>query len=124
MPNRCVVGSCSNVANAKQGISLHFIPFAGDERPEARRRRKLWVDFVRLKRAKWEPTSVSSICSAHFAKQDFTEMFSVPSRKKLRLSTDEIGIVAIPKYITTMGDKPLSAKAKRMVSTALQQVVS
>ena len=51
-------------------------------------------------------------------------MFSVPSRKKLRLSTDEIGIVAIPKYITTMGDKPLSAKAKRMVSTALQQVVS
>ena len=82
MPNRCVVGGCSNVADAKQGISLHFIPFAGDERPEAKRRRKLWVGFVQLKRAKWEPTSVSSICSAHFAKEDFTQMFSGPSRKK------------------------------------------
>ena len=124
MPNRCVVGGCSNVADAKQSISLHFIPFAGDERPEARRRRKLWVDFVRLKRAKWEQTSVSSICSEHFAKEDFTEMFSGPSRKKLRLSADEFGTVAIPKYTTTMGDKPLSARAKRLVSTALQQVVS
>jgi hypothetical protein len=79
---------------------------------------------VRFKRGKWEPTSVSSICSEHFAKEDFTEMFSGPSRKKLRLSADEIGTVAIPKYTTTMGDKPLSARAKRMVSTALQQVVS
>ena len=34
MPNKSVVGGCSNVADAKQGISLHFIPFAGDERPE------------------------------------------------------------------------------------------
>ena len=62
--------------------------------------------------------SVSSICSEHFAKEDFTEMFSGPSRKKLRLSADEIGTVAIPKYTTTMGDEPLPARAKRMVSTA------
>ena len=44
MPNRCVVEGCSNVANPAGGISLHFIPFAGDERPEAKRRRKQWVD--------------------------------------------------------------------------------
>jgi hypothetical protein len=50
-------------------------------------------------------------------------MFSGPSRKKMGLSTDEIGIVAIPKYTTTVDDKPLSARAKRMVSTTLQQVV-
>ena len=55
MPNRCVVGGCSNVASPAEGISLHFIPFAGDERPEAKRRRKQWVDFVRNKRAKWNP---------------------------------------------------------------------
>ena len=59
MPNRCVVESCSNVANPAEGISLHFIPFAGDKRPEAKRRRK------------WEPTPNSSVCSAHFAKEDF-----------------------------------------------------
>ena len=76
MPNRCtcVVGGCSNVSNTKQGISLHFVPFAGDERPEARKRRKQ-CDFVRLKRAKWDPTPNSSIYSAHFAKDDFTQRF-------------------------------------------------
>ena len=43
MPNKCVVGGCSNVANPAEGISLHFIPFAGDERPEAKRRREQWA---------------------------------------------------------------------------------
>lgn len=119
MPNRCVVGGCSNVTDTKQGISLHFIPFAGDERPEAKKRRKQWVDFVRLKRAKWHPTPNSSICSAHFAKEDFTEMFPSLSGKKPRLATDEIGIVAIPKYTTNADSKPLSARSKRMVSAIL-----
>ena len=32
-----------------------------------------------------------------------------------RLATDEIGFVAIPKYTNTVDDKPLSARAKRMV---------
>ena len=32
-----------------------------------------------------------------------------------RLATDEIGFVAIPKYTNTVNDKPLSARAKRMV---------
>ena len=51
IPNRSVLGGCSNVTDKKQGISLHFIPFAEDERPEGRMRRKQCVDFVRLKTA-------------------------------------------------------------------------
>ena len=116
MPNRCVVAGCSNVTDAKSGISLHFIPFAGDDRPEAKSRHKQWVDYVRTKQAKWDPTPNSSICSAHFAKEDFTGIFSVHSGKRPRLNTDEIGIVAIPKF-NTVADKPLSARAKRMVCT-------
>ena len=115
MPNRCVVAGCSNGSDAKNGISLHFIPFAGDDRPEAKRRRKQWVDFVRVKRAKWDPTPNSSICSTHFAKEDFADIFSIHSGKRPRLTTDEIGIVPIPKYTNTADDKPLSARAKRMV---------
>ena len=57
-------------------------------------------------------------------KKILRKCFLVLPVKKLRLSANEIGTVAIPKYTTTMGDKPLSASAKRMVSTALQQVVS
>ena len=35
----------------KQGISLHFIPFAGDETPEDRKWCKQCDDFMHLKRA-------------------------------------------------------------------------
>ncbi len=47
IPNRCVLGGYCNAL----GISLHFIPLAGDERPEGRMRRKECVDFVRLNTA-------------------------------------------------------------------------
>ena len=71
MPARCVVGGCSNVPNAEQGIALHFIPLIDDVWPEAkRRRRRQWIRFVNV-RAKWNPTKYSGICSAHFANEDF-----------------------------------------------------
>jgi hypothetical protein len=34
LPNICVVGGCSNVTDTEKGISLHFIPFTGDEMHE------------------------------------------------------------------------------------------
>ena len=34
MPTRCVAAGCGNVKNPKEGISMHFIPYYGDERPE------------------------------------------------------------------------------------------
>ena len=81
MPNRCVVAGCCNGSDAKNDILLPFIPFAGDGRPEAKSRRKQWFDFVRVKRAKWDPTPNSSICSKQFAKEDFAGIFSIHSVK-------------------------------------------
>ena len=49
MPSRCVVYGCSNYPDAKNQIALHPIPFYGDQRPEAAKRRKRWVDFVKAK---------------------------------------------------------------------------
>ena len=46
MPERCVICGCSNTRDVKEGISLHVIPFYGNERTEAKKRRKKWVDFV------------------------------------------------------------------------------
>ena len=71
MPTRCVAAGCGNVKNRKEGtcISIHFIPYYGDERLEPKRRRKKWVNFVKQKRARWE-TSV--LCSVHFKPEDFT----------------------------------------------------
>lgn len=50
MPTICIAAGCSQKDEAK-GILLHVIhvPFFGDELPEAQRRRKTWVNFVKQK---------------------------------------------------------------------------
>lgn len=99
MPDRCVVAGCSNTPNAEKGIALHKIPFYGDERSEAKTRRKKWVDFVKLKRGKWNPSASSVVCSCHFAPEDFTRRLSLgTSRSQRTLVKDEIGILSVPKF--------------------------
>ena len=63
MPNRCVAACRSNVSDPSKSIGLH--EFSEDSDSE-RKRRRLWIAFVRMKRAKWSPTDASHICSQHF----------------------------------------------------------
>jgi len=79
MPRRCVAACCSNRENV-EGISLP-LPFYGDARPEAKKRRKKWVDFVLLKRAKWEPSQFLVLCSEHFKKEDFIHSADLSDEK-------------------------------------------
>ena len=81
MPGRCVVGGCSAFPDVQNGLILHAIPFLNDELPEARKRRKKWIDFVKQKRAKWEPTQNSSVCSRHFTENDYVCRFSQLRRR-------------------------------------------
>ena len=60
MPGRCVAGGCSAFPDVEKGLVPHAISFYNDDRPEARKQRKKWVEFVKQKRAKWEPTQNSS----------------------------------------------------------------
>ena len=46
MPGRCVAGGCSAFPDVEMGLVLHAIPSYNDDRPEAKKRRKKWVDFV------------------------------------------------------------------------------
>ena len=92
MPDRCVAASCSNVTDPSKGIFVHTIPFFGDSRPEAIKRRKEWVDFVKAKRAKWEPTKHSAVCSVHFKPDDYVFQYVLVPR----LKRDKIGIVVFP----------------------------
>ena len=65
IPSLCVVFGCSNTLDPKSGIILHKIPCDGNSRPEAIKRRKRWVDFVKRKHAKLELSSSSWIYSKH-----------------------------------------------------------
>lgn len=82
MPHRCVVGGCCNVRSLENGIALHTIPFYGDERPEAKKQRKRWVDFVKQKCAGWEPSKSSVICSKHFKADDFVRDYALITDKR------------------------------------------
>ena len=72
MPNRCVAGGCSNVPDPSQNIGLHKFP---EDNDLEKKRRRLWVAFVRTKRAKWSPTANSRLRSQHFQTEDFESPF-------------------------------------------------
>lgn len=118
MPDRCVVAGCSNIPDSEKGIALHRIPFYGDERSQAKARRKKWTDFVKLKRAKWSPTASSAVCSCHFAPEDFTKRLSFCGQRLQRtLLKDEIGILPVPRFQrNTFEEEELSRRSRRQVS--------
>ena len=60
---------------SKRRRSRYIAAFFEDDRPEAKRRREKWVDFVKQKRAKWQPSKRSVICSVHFKPEDFERRF-------------------------------------------------
>ena len=129
MPHRCVVFGCSNTANLREGIALHRIPYANDTRPEAKKRRKAWVDFVRRKRQKWEPSIHSEVCSKHFKDEDFVNRFigvnKVPGSDKPllvapRLRQDDLGICVFPsKYVDEKGNTLSERDRRRIVSVTV-----
>lgn len=124
MPDRCVVFGCSNESDLTKGISLHRIPFWNDDRAEAKRRRKVWVNFVAKKRDKWKPTKYSAVCSAHFNSDDY-EIYAIeiPGTKDYtpRLKKDDIGVMVFP-TIYKICDDPVqpSPRDKRQVRVIIQ----
>ena len=121
MPNRCVVGKCHSTPNPGEGIFVYTIPFFGVDRPEEKKRRKKWVDFVNVKRKDFTPTKGSCICSKHFKQEDFTKRFALlPGLEKpniLRLLRDDVGYCVYPSiHVEEVHvEKPQSERSKRRV---------
>lgn len=124
MVNSCVAANCTNKSCLSSGISLHTIPYFNDNRPEARRRRKIWVDFVKAKRV-FEPSKTSTLCSAHFTPEDFERRFAIlPGQTKpnyQKLKSDDLGVCVYPSIhaVAVKSSSELvvqSARDRRMVS--------
>jgi len=89
------------VRNLQEDIALHTIQFYGDDRPKSKKRRKIWVDFVKLKRSKREPCKTSVIYSKHFKADDFVRRSDVSSEEQWIpmapwLKRDDYGINVFP----------------------------
>ena len=51
IPTICIAAGCHDQKDEAQGILQNVSPCFEDDRPEAKRKRKKWVDFVKQKRA-------------------------------------------------------------------------
>jgi len=115
-----VIVRCSNVRSSENGIALHTIPFYGNEHLEAKKRRKRWIDFVRQKRAGWDPSKSSVICSKNFKANDFVRNYALITDKQAQsipyLVRDCFGFTAYPTvHVGELeAEQHLSDRDKRM----------
>ena len=120
MPDRCVVYGCNNTKDHEHGISIHKIPYFGDVRPEAKKRRKRWTDFVKQKRAKWSESKFSVICSEHFVPEDFQRQYSsIPGMDepyRRSLVADQLGTTAFPTIFEPKARSKPTERSRRQVS--------
>jgi len=124
MPSRCVVGDCSNNPNSEEGITLHIIPYFGDDRPLAKSRRKRWIQFVKTKRSKWSPSASSAVCSRHFLPTDYIDRYNVGvNKRKSHLMRDETGIVPVPTIHVHVGEQDENIE-EQMLSNRSRRTVS
>ena len=113
MPARCILPTCGNTPDKERCIALHRVPFYDDERPEAKKRRKRWVDFIKSKRAdRWELSKETAICSVHFSRDSFIRRVLVPGTTP-RLITDGLGVVPYPTILQVKESGDKSARAGR-----------
>ena len=111
---------CGESACGDKGVSVHIIPYFGDERPVAVDRRKRWTDFVEKTRKNWQASKTSGVCSKHFSPDDYELTFGSPSLlpgfqgsflKHLR--RDVLGTTAYPTI-----DVPKKTKTSKLVSSS------
>ena len=81
MVNSCVAANCTNKSCLSSGTSLHTIPYYNDDRPEGKRRRKIWIAFVKAKRV-FVSSKASTLCSAHFKPEDYEHFRTILSDKR------------------------------------------
>ncbi|KAK3741171.1 hypothetical protein QZH41_002996 [Actinostola sp. cb2023] len=128
MPSRCVVGDCSNNPNSEEGITLHIIPYFGDDRPLAKSRRKRWIQFVKTKRSKWSPSASSAVWSRRFLPTNYIDRNNVGNKRKSHLMRDETGIVPVPtihvgEQDENIEEQMLSNRSRRTILRAINTSV-
>ena len=83
-------------------ILFHFLEMSATK-PRSEARRKKWVDFVKAKRAKWEPTKNSVVCTKYFRVQDLERRFTnLPGQKPAR---ESFGVCVYPTLHATSTSK-------------------
>ena len=90
------------------------IPFYGDTRSEAVKRRRKWISYVNGSRKHWTPSKYSVVCSMH-RKEDFTRTYSFNQQcYQERLKRDEIGVLPVPRFYRPKVEQEYSTRDRRL----------
>ena len=124
MPKRCMICNCSNVADKVRNITIHVIPYYGDDQPTASQGESSGSTLSRKRGEKWSPSKYLVICLCHFAPEDYTQHFDYGCMvERSHLVRDEIGILLVPRLQGEVssegGGKALTKRAKRKVCKIL-----
>lgn len=127
MAETCIVTECNNQRDEESGVGLYSVPYSNDERPEAKKRRKRWIDFIELHRdpnQKWPPSAYALVCSDHFLPDDFSRLFGFwdgqNRRNQPRLKRDRLGVEVFPTVV-----KPIKRRQiKSPTATRVEEEVS
>ena len=114
------------VADPANRIYVHAIPFFGDLRPEAIKQRKKWLNFVKTKRAHWQDTKHSVVCSEHFKREDYIHCYpKLPGLDKARvpkLKKDESGVIVFPTVHSTATASKSTGESQPLSSRTMRKV--
>ena len=102
-------------------LYIVYRTYGDDSREIAVRRRKNWLDFIRRKRDRWEPSPGSVVCSDHFTKDCFEYgSDTVEKYKTPKLKRDEIGICVVPSLLS---NKATSVPSERSSERAKVTII-
>ena len=106
----------------KRGIYIHQIPFYGDTRSEAVRKRRKWISFVNGSQKHWTPSKYSVVCSSQ---RFHSHIFFRPT-----VLSDEIGVVPVRRFYRpkveqeySTRDRHLHRRSVRFISPSLSYIV-
>ncbi|XP_031555017.1 uncharacterized protein LOC116291923 [Actinia tenebrosa] len=81
-------------------------------------------DFVKTKRANFNPSATSVLCSTHFLPEDYNQRFDFVSKNRPQLVKDEVGTVAIPRIYVCNHEEQTCKLSDRDRRKALKDAIA
>ena len=117
----CCVG-CNNTKDEIKGISIDQIPFYGDTRSEAVKRRGKWISFVNGNRKHWTPSKYSGALLGAFRTRRFHSHVSLFFRLTVLSEATEIGVLPVSQFYRPNVEQRYSTQDRSSIASPFGKI--